>query len=55
MEEGRDRIVSLPVASGAAEERVIGADLVSEMAARKDRGAGIKLIARELEVDRLDR
>ena len=52
MEEARDRIVSLPAAGGAAEERRLGADLVSEMAARKDRGAGIKPIARELEVDR---
>ena len=48
MEEARDRIVSLSTASGAAEERMLGADLVSEMVARKDRGAGIKQIAREL-------
>ena len=52
MEEARDRIVSLSTASGAAEERMLGADLVSEMVARKDRGAGIKQIARELGVDR---
>jgi len=31
---------------------MLGADLVSEMVARKDRGAGIKQIARELGVDR---
>ena len=52
MEEARDRIVSLSTTSGAAEERMLGADLVSEMVARKDRGAGIKQIARELGVDR---
>src|SRR3984893_11082956 len=52
MEEARDGIVSLSTASGAAEERMLGADLVSEMVARKDRGAGIKQIARELGVDR---
>jgi hypothetical protein len=28
---------------------MLGADLVSEMVARKDRGAGIKQIARELD------
>jgi hypothetical protein len=49
MEEGRDQIVSLSTESGAAEERMLGADLVSEMVARKDRGAGIKQIARELD------
>jgi transposase len=52
MEAARDRIVSLSTASGAAEERMLGADLVSEMVARKDRGAGIKQIARDLGVDR---
>ncbi len=52
MEAARDRIVSLSTASGAAEERMLGADLVNEMVARKDRGAGIKQIARELGVDR---
>ena len=52
MEEARDRIVSLSTASGAAGERMLGADLVGEMVARKDRGAGIKQIARELGVDR---
>src|ERR1700683_5064534 len=52
MEAARDRIVSLSTASGAAEERMLGADLVSEMVARKDRGEGIKQIARELGVDR---
>jgi helix-turn-helix protein len=43
---------SLPTASGAAEEQMLGADLVIEMVAHKDRGAGIKQIARELGVDR---
>jgi len=38
MEEGWDRIVSLSTASGSAEERMLGAELVSEMVARKDRG-----------------
>jgi transposase len=52
MEEGLDRIVSLSTASGSAEERMLGAELVSEMVARKDRGEGIKQIARELGVDR---
>ena len=41
MEEARDRIVSLSTASGAAEERMLGADLVSEMVARKDRAQGL--------------
>ncbi len=31
MEAARDRIVSLSTASGAAEEWMLGADLVSEM------------------------
>jgi transposase len=52
MEEGLDRIVSLSTASGSAEERMLGAELVSEMVARKDRGEGIKQIARELGVGR---
>jgi hypothetical protein len=39
-------------ANGSAEEGMLGADLVSEMVARKDRGEGIKQIARKLGVDR---
>jgi len=52
MEEGRGRIVSLPTAGGTAEERMLGADLVSEMVARKDPGEGIKQIAWRLGADR---
>jgi hypothetical protein len=50
-EEGCDRIVSLSTASGAAEERMLRADLVDEMVAGKDRGASISKIAR-VRVDR---
>lgn len=52
MEEGLDRVVSLPTEAGLAEERMLGADLVGEMVARKERGEGAKRIARELGVDR---
>jgi transposase len=52
MEEGLDRVVSLPTEAGAAEERMLRADLVREMVARKARGEGTKRIARELGVDR---
>ena len=52
MEEGLDRVVSLPTEAGVAEERMLGADLVREMVARKERGEGAKRIARELGVDR---
>ena len=52
MEEGLDRVVSLPTEAGLAEERMLGADLVREMVARKERGEGAKRIARELGVDR---
>jgi transposase-like protein len=37
---------------GSAEERMLEADLVQEMIARRERGEGIKRIARELGVDR---
>src|ERR1035437_10430883 len=37
MEEGLDRVVSLPTEAGLAEERMLGADLVREMVARKER------------------
>ena len=52
MEEGLDRVVSQPTEAGLAEERMLGADLVREMVARKERGEGAKRIARELGVDR---
>ena len=47
MEEGLDRVVSLPTEAGAAEEQMLRADLVQEMVARKERGEGAKRIARE--------
>jgi len=48
-----EKPVVFPSTAGAsAEERMLGADWVSEMVARKDRGEGIKRIARELGVDR---
>jgi transposase len=52
MEGSKDRVVSLPTEAGSAEERMLGADLVREMVARKERGEGVKRIARELGVDR---
>ncbi len=52
MEERLNRVVSLPTKAGAAEERMLGADLVREIVARKERGEGAKRIARELGVDR---
>ena len=52
MEEGLDRVVSLPTEAGLAEERMLAADLVREIVARKERGEGAKRIARELGVDR---
>jgi len=52
MEERLNRVVSLPTEAGAAEERMLGADLVREVVARKERGEGVKRIARELGVDR---
>lgn len=52
MEEGLDRVVSLPTEACAAEEQMLRADLVQEMVARKERGEGAKRIARELGVDR---
>jgi transposase len=52
MEEARDRIVSLPREAGAVEERMLGTELVREIMARKERGEGVKRIARELGVDR---
>jgi transposase len=52
MEDEREQIVSQPSATGSAEERMLEADLVQEMVARRERGEGIKRIARELGVDR---
>lgn len=52
MERVSDRVVSLPSEAGSAEEQMLKGDLVREMIARKERGAGIKRIARELGVDR---
>ena len=52
MDERLDRVVSLPRESGLAEERMLRGDLVREIVARKERGEGIKRIARELGVDR---
>jgi transposase len=52
MERVSDRVVSLPSEAGSAEEQMLKGDLVREMIARKERGEGIKRIARELGVDR---
>jgi transposase len=52
MGERLDRVVSLPRATGSVEEGMLRGDLVREIIARKERGEGIKQIARELGVDR---
>ncbi len=53
MDAERDRVVSLSAEAGpAAEERMLRADLVREIVARKERGEGVKLIAREPGIDR---
>jgi transposase len=52
MKEVQDRIVSPLTEVGSAEERMVGAELVREMVARRERGQGVKRIARELGVDR---
>jgi hypothetical protein len=52
MEKQLDRVVSSSTPAGAAEERILRADLVREMLARARRGEGAKRIARELGVDR---
>jgi hypothetical protein len=44
MEDGLDRVVSLPTEASAAEERMLGADLVQEMVARRERGEGVMLL-----------
>jgi hypothetical protein len=38
MEEGLERVVSLPTEVGLAEERMLGAELAREMVARQERG-----------------
>jgi hypothetical protein len=52
MEQAFDRVLSLPTGAGSAEERKLRGDLVREIVARRQRGEGIKRIARELGVDR---
>jgi transposase len=52
MEEDREQVVSSPTELRSAEERMLGTELVREMVARRERGEGIKRIARELGVDR---
>jgi DNA invertase Pin-like site-specific DNA recombinase len=52
MDEGLDRVVSSPRESDSAEERMLRGELVREIVARKERGEGVKRIARELGVDR---
>ena len=52
MEEEQKRVISLSTEVGLTEERMLGQELVREMIARRERGDGIKQIARELGVDR---
>ena len=52
MEEQLNQVVSSPAPAGAAEERMLRADLVREIVARAQRGEGAKRITRELGVDR---
>jgi transposase len=52
MEDEREQVVSLSTEAGLAEERMLREELVREMVARRERGEGIKRIARELGVDR---
>jgi hypothetical protein len=52
MEQVRDGVVSPLNESGSAEERMLGVEMVREMVARRERGQGVKRIARELGVDR---
>jgi transposase len=52
MKEAREGVVSLSTEIESAEERMLGVELVQEMVARKERGEGVKRIARELGVDR---
>jgi hypothetical protein len=48
MEQVRDGVVSPLNESGSAEERMLGVEMVREMVARRERGQGVKRIAREL-------
>jgi transposase len=52
MEEEQNRVISLSTEAGLAEEGMVGQELVREMIARRERGDGMKQIARELGVDR---
>jgi transposase len=51
MEDEREQVAFPSTESGSAEERMLGADLVQEMVARRERGEGLKRIARELGID----
>jgi DNA invertase Pin-like site-specific DNA recombinase len=50
--ESQERVVSSPTEVRLAEERMLQAELVQEIVARKERSEGIKAIARELSIDR---
>lgn len=52
MEQIRERVVSPLNETSSAEERMVGAEMVREMVGRRERGQGVKRIARELGVDR---
>jgi len=52
MEEAMDGIASVSNQVSSAEEWMLGADLVREIVARRERGEGVKQIARELGIDR---
>ena len=52
MEQVREGVVSPLNESSWAEERMLGVEMVREMVARRERGQGVKRIARELGVDR---
>jgi transposase len=52
MEKVQEGVASPLNESGSAEERMVGAEMVREMVARRERGQGVKRIARELGVDR---
>jgi hypothetical protein len=52
MEEEREQVISPSTETGLVEEGMLGQELVREMVARRERGDGIKRIARDLGVDR---
>jgi orotate phosphoribosyltransferase-like protein len=52
MGDEREQVVSSPTELRSVEERMLRTELVREMVARRERGEGIKRIARELAVDR---